>query len=226
VSTFVRRAAGAAALAAALTSCAADTPGGTVTSSADCAAVLVLDGHDYIGTGELKQDPATTARRVDASVPACDDLGHDSLPPDEEVEVAVLADVPTDTAVLWNGTVYLRDGAEMPTVVRSWFRETRCGSSAPFDLTGDWLGVTGPKEPRFDGDLRAPYTLSVHVTEGPAAYVGATLRLRADAGTDPGIGPADVKSSLWEGGQVAARVTCVDGRFRAVSLRVPSRAVP
>ena len=61
----------------------------------------------------------------------------------------------------------------------------------------------------------------MHVTDGPEAYVGTTIRLHADAATEPALGPRDVKESLWQGGQVAARVRCVDGRFRAVSLAVP-----
>lgn len=36
------------------------------------------------------------------------------------------------------------------------------------------LGVIGPKPPRFEGDLRSPYRLNVHVTSGPDAYTGTT----------------------------------------------------
>ena len=61
--------------------------------------------------------------------------------------------------------------------------------------------------------------LEVHVTEGPREYVGATIRVHAHADTDPGLGPGDVKTSLWKGGQVIAQVSCLDGRFRAHSLR-------
>jgi len=137
------------------------------------------------------------------------------------VDVDVLADVPAETAVLWNGSVYLRDGRELPAPARLWFRAPRCTTDGQFDLIGDWLGVIGPKPPRSDGDLRPPYRLEVHVTSGPDAYAGTTIQVHADAATDPRLGPNDVKTSLWNGGQVAARVDCVDGRFHAVSLRVP-----
>ena len=63
----------------------------------------------------------------------------------------------------------------------------------------------------------------MHVTESPRTYVGTTIEVRADAATEPALGPSDVKDSLWEGGQVVARVQLVaGGRFRAVSLTVPA----
>ena len=205
----------------ALVGCASGGTGGG-TGSAQCAAVLEYDGHTYWGVGGVKRDPATTGRRVEAVMPGCDDSGgQEPAEPDERVEVGELADVPLGTAVLWNGSVYVRDGRELPNAARVWFRAPLCTSDGRFDLTGDWLGVTGPNKPRFDGDLRPPYRLEVHVTAGPDEYVGATVQLHADAATDPGLGPRDVKSSLWKGGQVVARIGCDDGRFHAVSLRVP-----
>jgi hypothetical protein len=190
--------------------------------SAVCPAKVLYGGHTYWGVGELKRDPATTGRRVKAVLPSCDDSGgQEPADPDTRVDVDVLADVPAETAVLWNGSVYLRDGRELPAPARLWFRAPRCTTDGQFDLIGDWLGVIGPKPPRSDGDLRPPYRLEVHVTSGPDAYAGTTIQVHADAATDPRLGPNDVKTSLWNGGQVAARVDCVGGRFHAVSLRVP-----
>ena len=190
--------------------------------SAACPAVVMRHGHTYWGVGQVKRDPATTGRLVDAVVPACDDSGGQRpVEPDEPVQVHELADVPVGTAVLRDGRVYLREGRELPSVAQPWFRAPRCTSEDEFGLTADWLGVTGPNTPRFDGDLRPPYRLEVHVVEGPRAYVGATVLVHADATTEPGLGPRDVKTSLWRGGRVIARVTCVHGRFHAVSLRTP-----
>jgi hypothetical protein len=204
----------------ALASCSVGGDDGA--GSASCAALLVRDGHTYRGVGGVKRDPATTGRLVDAVIPACDDSGgRRPVEPDAGVRVHELAAVPVGTALLWNGGVYVRDGRTLPPAAQRWFRAPRCTSPGAFSLTADWLGVTGPKQPRFDGDLRPPYRLEVHVVEGPPAYVGATVQVHAVASTEPGLGPRDVKASLWQGGQVVARVTCVHGRFRAVSLRVP-----
>ncbi len=95
---------------------------------------------------------------------------------------------------------------------------TRCGTAGTFELTGDWLGVTGSKQARFDGDIRLPYRLEVQVRSGPARYVGTTLMVRATEATDPALTPADVKASLWQRGQVTASVQCTDRHFEALAL--------
>ncbi|HYQ31682.1 MAG TPA: hypothetical protein VEQ83_00595 [Lapillicoccus sp.] len=202
----------------ALSSCSSRDGGG----EASCAAVIEYRGHAYWGSGPLKRDPATTGRLVAGVIPACDDSGgQQPEDPAEPVEVAELADVPLDTAFTWNGAVFVRAGRELPAATRPWFHAPLCRRDAEFDLTADWVGVTRQEQPRFDGDLRPPYRLEVHVTQGPEEYVGATVLVHADAATKPGLGPRDVKSSLWEGGRVTARVECVDGRFHALALRVP-----
>ena len=206
---------------AALLSCSSEEGG---TGSASCAAIIENGGHAYFGGGDLKRDPTTTGRLVDGVLPVCDDAGGQDPPvgPAETVHVSELEGVPLDTAFLWMGDVYLRRGHRLPETTKIWFRAPRCTTDGQFDLTGDWLGVTGPHKPQFDGDLRPPYRLRVHVTEGPRDYVGTTIQVRADSATEPALGPSDVKDSLWEGGQVVARVQCVGGRFRAVSLTVPA----
>jgi predicted small secreted protein len=199
-----------------------DVVGEGVGSGASCAAMINYRGHSYWGGGELRRDPARTGRLVTGAIPGCDDTGGQLPPPSpESVQVAELADVPLRTALWWAGTVYVRTGRQLPAWTRLWFRAPRCLLARTFSLRADWLGVTGPNEPRFDGDLRPPYRLSVHVTDGPEEYVGATVQVHADTATEPGLGPVDVKASLWKGGEVTARVRCVDGRFRAVSLVVP-----
>ena len=122
------------------------------------------------------------------------------------------------TAVLFDGSVYVRDGRDLPEATRGWFRAPRCGGAGTFEVTGDWLGVTGPRRPRFDGDLRPPYRLEVHVTSGPTRYVGATIMLRATRSTVPALTPSDVRTSLWRGGQVTASVRCTDRGFEALAL--------
>ena len=211
----------AAIMCVAVASCGSgDGAGGGGTRSSACAAVVVYQGHTYLGRGEMKRDPATTGRVVDGVLPSCDDSGgQDPVESDQSVQVAELVDVPLETAFEWHGSVYVRKGRELPVAAEGWFRVPRCTSVGEFAVTGDWLGVAGSQKPRFDGDLRPPYRLEVHVTEGPREYVGATIRVHAHADTDPGLGPGDVKTSLWKGGQVIAQVSCLDGRFRGHSLR-------
>jgi len=193
--------------------------GGGDARSASCAAAIVYDGHTYRGHGGVKRDPEVTGRSVPAVLPRCNDSGGRSeAGKDETVQVDELADVASSTAVLWHGSIFVRDGRDLPKETRRWFRAPRCGTAGTFEMTGDWLGVTGPKKPRFDGDIRLPYRLEVHVTSGPSRYVGATIRVRATEATDPALTPADVKGSLLRGGQVSASVRCVGRHFQALDL--------
>ena len=204
----------------ALASCASGDAGAgsSGTGSASCAAAVVYQGHTYLGHGGVKRDPATTGRLVEGVVPSCDDSGgQEPVEPDERVPVAELADVPLETAFLWNGGVYLRNGRRLPAATETWFREQRCTSAGEFDLTADWLGAAGPVKPRFDGDLRPPYRLEVHVTEGPQKYVGTTIRVHADAATDPALGTRDVRTSLWW----ADRSSLASAASTAASGRTP-----
>ena len=186
------------------------------TGDLSCAALLEYDGHRYIAHGELKRDPATTGRVGSGVAPGCD--GGGGATRDRRVEVAELTDLPKDRAVLVEGSVYVRVDQPFPEAARAWFVAPRCDTSREFELRGDWLSVQGPNRPRFDGDLRPPYRLGVHVTDGPEEYVGATIQIRATKSTHPALGPEDVKTSLWKGGGVIAQVQCESGHFTASSL--------
>ncbi len=207
----------------ALTLVAGCGAGGTAgsQSASSCAAVLVHDGHRYLGVAPVRRDPATTGRLARAVLAACDDTGGRERGRDENVRVAELVGVPLATAVLLDGEVYVRDGRALPQRSRRWFRAPRCAGAGEIRLAGDWLGVTGRRRPRFDGDVRPPYRVRMHVTDGPRRYVGATLEVHASGSTDPGLAPRDVRTSLWRGGRLEARVRCAGGRYEAAALRVP-----
>lgn len=205
----------------ALGSCSSEG-GATGTGSASCAAAVVYKDATYLEHRKVKREPATSGRLVEALLPSCDDSGaQEPVEPDRRVEVAELEQVPLETAFLWDGSVYLRSGRELPAATEAWFRAPGCTSAGEFDLEGDWLAVTGAKRPRFDGDLRPPYRLEMRVTDGPREYVGTMVQVHADDATDPGLDTRDVKSSLWTGGRILAHVSCVERRFHADALRTP-----
>jgi hypothetical protein len=180
-----------------LTSCTSAISGDEGSPGASCAAVIVYEGNRYRGHGDLRRDPALTGRHVTGTLPACDDTGGRQQTEDpERVEVEELVDVPLATAFRWNDTILIREGRELPPATRTWFAAPRCSTRTPFRVVADWLGVTGPRKARFDGDIRPPYVLDVHVTQGPAEYVGTTISVHADATTRPRLGPQDVKDSL------------------------------
>ena len=187
--------------------------------SASCAAAINHDGHTYWGTASVMRYPEVTGRSMPAVLPGCDDSGGQSeAEKDVSVRVNELADVASSTAVLFHGSIFIRDGRDLRQETQRWFRAPRCGTAGTFEVTGDWLGVTGPRKPRFDGDIRPPYRLEVHVTSGPTRYVGTTIMVRATEATDPALTQADVKASLWQGGQVSASIQCAGRHFEAIAL--------
>jgi hypothetical protein len=184
--------------------------------SASCAARVELDGYSYNGYGGLTRDPALSGRVVRALMPGCDDGNGAS--PDEVVKAAELSDLPLSRAVFVDGHLYVRGNDPLPEETRAWFQPQRCETAGAFELHGDWLAVQGPKKVRFDGDLRPPYRLNLHVTEAPQPYVGTTIQVHATSDTDPALGPRDVRTSLWKGGTLTAQVTCEHGRAVASAL--------
>lgn len=189
---------------------------GAVAGEAVCAALVEYDGHTYDGHDVLRREPATTGRVGTGTAPGCDDGGGSTGA--RTVEVAELAGLPMTRAVLVDGTLYVRSDRPFPESARAWFRSPACDASEPFRLRGDWLGVQGSHPPRFDGDLRPPYRVELHVTDGPLDYLGATVQVRATEDTRPGLGPEDVGASLGQGGGLVARVRCEEGPFLATAL--------
>jgi hypothetical protein len=130
----------ALAVAGPLTAGCASEAGGDRTGEASCAAVVVYQGHSYYGFGDLKRNPATTDRRVTGTVPSCDDSGgQEPVEPEQVVEVAELAEVPLETAFLWNGSIFIREGGELPAAKRTfWFRAPDCATAGRFQIVADW----------------------------------------------------------------------------------------
>ncbi len=153
----------------------------------------VATGLTYSGRGGVKRDPEVTGRSMPAVLPGCDDSGGQSeAEPDVSVRVDELADVASSTAVLWHGSIFIRDERDLPQETQRWFRAPRCGTAGTFEATGRLArGDRGRRTPRFDGDIRPPYRLEVHVTSGPTRICRerrswcAPPRL-TDPATDPG----------------------------------------
>ena len=183
-----------------------------MTQSSLCSAELEFADHHYAGHGDLVRDPAVTGR-VESGTATGDDCELT-----RPVEVAEMAEVAMERAVLAEGTVYVRTDRPVPDAARAWFAQVRCVSAGEFRLSGEWLGVRSPHAAAFDGDLRPPFRVEVHVTDGPGEYVGARVGIAATEETDPSLGPADVRDSLREGGGLVAVVHCEDGAFRATAL--------
>ena len=87
--SLVRLPVAVAIMCVVLASCGSGDGGGSGgTGSSACAAVVVYQGHTYLGHGGVKRDPATTGRLVQGVLPSCDDSGgQDPAEPDQSVQV-------------------------------------------------------------------------------------------------------------------------------------------
>ena len=202
-----------------LTACAGSGTnlGETTRSSASCAAVLRVDGKDYLGIGGLRRDPEVTGEEVEATMPGCNDMGGEA-PPDETVTAQVLSEVDRDTALFYEGAIYVREGSDAPEQLQYWRTAPKCTTDGAFELSGTWLGVQGPHKPESDGDIQLPYRVTMHVDEGPDEYERAQVVVHAGTSTSPALDADDVKSTLWTGGSVTAQVHCDGGQFEATAL--------
>lgn len=186
------------------------------TESSSCAATVQYDGRTYFGHGELKRIPETTGRTEVGTVPRCDDGADAEL--GRDVDVHELREITMKHALLVGGQLYVVEGEPFPDAAQQWFSPPRCSDDGSFTLTGQWLEVTGGPKPRFDGDIRPPYLLEVRVTTGPARYVDSTVKVHADAETDPLLTSKDVERALWADGELTARVHCDSADFVADGL--------
>ena len=209
----------AACLPLSLTACGADNLnlGETTNTAASCAAVLRVDGKDYLGIGGLRRDPPVTGEEVEAVMPGCDDTGGEA-PTDETVSAQVLSEVDSDTALLYEGAVYVREGRDAPEQLQQWRTAPKCDTEGTFELSGTWLGAQGAHKPNYDGDIQPPYRITMHVDDGPEQYEKAEVVVHAETETSPALDADDVKSTLWTGGTVTATVRCDGDTFTAEAL--------
>ncbi|CAN5676016.1 hypothetical protein BH11ACT8_BH11ACT8_35800 [soil metagenome] len=207
------------------TSPSASAPG---SPSAECEAALVVDGERYVGIGSTRRTPPLSGRRVEATVPGCNDTGGTGPgSSDTPVRADVVEGVPSTTAVVWLDTLYVREGAELPASTDAWFRPLRCASDGPTVLIGDWLGVTTTKEVRFDGDLRTPLSIRFRIDETTlksADYLGYTIRISDTGSADPALDKHAAQEALWSSrAQLRVQVHCDGGRFVADSFTLVPR---
>jgi len=150
-------------------------------------------------------------------LPGCHDTGG-ADEPDEPVEVEVIRGVSPEVAVLFGGTLHVREGARLPATAAAWYASASCTSSGELRLAGRWVGVSEPAAPHFDGVLAPPYDVAIKVDEGPQRYVGSILEVQVDEATDPVLARSDL--AQLDVVRLGATATCRDGGFVATSLRL------
>ncbi len=185
--------------------------------TADCASVVEWDGQRWSGVG-LDRTPIAGDRLGQGVALGCDE-GRGRIP-DEPLVVWSVRGVDAREAILVGGEVLVPEGSTaLPRALRDARQPVRCDLDGTFQLTGRWTGATGPRQPRFDGDLRAPYRIDFvtgdpRVTDG---YASVLLHARGTAASRP-LTPKEVKGMLWHDDEEVLTAHCTDGRFVVDSL--------
>lgn len=192
-------------------------------SEASCVLVVEHDGARYESAprGTPDREPELTGRTARAVMPGCNDTGG-AEEPAEDVEVHEIRGVPMSVAVWVSGDLAVREGEELPPAADAWWGRPACDLREPVTLTGRWLGVRTDEEPRFDGDLRTPLTLTLGVEPGhdnPPDLERWTLRIHDDGRAEPALDRDAAEQALWSSRSLlAVTVTCDGPRYRATGF--------
>lgn len=203
--------------AAALGACG----GGETTSSegsGSCALVVQYEGRRYDGmpvqVAPPEGEPAGTG-----ILPPCNDT-NDADEEAEEIKLAQFPGVSPEIALVWPGRhdiVLIAEGTDrLPKKVAALQSAPGCDpDQAPIRLYGEWWGILGA-DGNTEVDLVPPYDLEVVVTDAtPDIYERADLFVRVPKSLGKPLTREDIKSSLWEGGNIEILANCANGRFTA-----------
>jgi hypothetical protein len=225
------RAACALAVAAALAACSnrSARPGssgsnarggqGTIRGDASCAFVAYFQGHTYEGLS-VRIAPVEGELLGTAVLPGCDDTGgQERPPPDEVIQVAAVAGISPDVALVWHDvtdTVLVREGTgPLPPELQELLETPSCDpADAPIGLDGTWLGI-------HDGDmtevdLDTPYQIDMQVVHASVPrYRRAFLTIHVPEALGRPLSREDVETSLWKAGSISVTASCRDGDYVA-----------
>jgi hypothetical protein len=118
--------------------------------------------------------------------------------------------------------IFVAEGLKsLPRELERLRREPTCvAKDSPIHLHGRWLGIIGP-DGKTEVDLVPPYELGVRVDEASVArYERVFLTIHVGESLGQPLTRDDVRSSLWEGGDLSLTATCVDGAFWAERVTV------
>ena len=182
-------------------------------SEASCIAVIEIDDNSYYERDTRGLEVPTTGEAIDAVSPGCNDTGQDES--DDDIRVELVRGVPATVAAVYQDTLYVRGGVQLPASAGDWYPSVSCRDPGDFALRGRLGGVSEPYQPYTDRELEAPYEVNLLVDEGPLA--DTWLEVQVTAETESGLTAAD-----RDGDRVGLRaiVKCRDGEFLALRLQV------
>jgi Family of unknown function (DUF6281) len=200
-------------------------PRGTTGSggSGSCAFTARFDGQTYVGIGGLHRMPTLGRPLGTAILPACEDVKAASIP---AFAVRGLDPRIVFASPRFEQMVLVREDVDpIPAAIRRLEAEPTCvARGGSIELRGPWLGILGA-DGKTEVDMVPPYDLSMRVDDAtPVRYERTFLTVRVEAGRP--LDQADLRSSLWKGGQLIVHASCLGGRFVAdtVTALAPASA--
>jgi len=177
-----------------------------------CGLMARLDGRWYLGNGGFRVIPTYGDQLGTATIPPCEDVDGFGI---EAVSiVGVSPEVAFASPRYAEDIVFIAEGIDsLPPALERLRQEPRCDDrDVPIVLNGAWLGIIGNTEV----DLVPPYDLSMRVDEASVArYERSFLTIHVAADIERPLTQEDVRSSLWEGGNLSVTAACLDGLFMA-----------
>ncbi len=185
-----------------------------------CApATLRFNGEEYNDVGDFVRFPVEGKFLGEGVVPGCDD--GNGVAPDRRMALSAVKGADPDTAVIADGTLWVSlDNGTLPELAREARRPVSCNLKQTTTVIGDWINVTGGKEPRFDGDARPPYTIGLVVRDDavvPAGWESVVLQVSVTE-SSKAPNPDEVKKMLWTPAPAEVTMHCDGDRFVADSL--------
>lgn len=181
------------------------------TTSAVCPNELQYQGEWYAAVG-VKRMPIEGERlSARATLPRCGDGAEPARQisaysvPSASPHSAIIAE-----GILWTNTSLVRP----PTPVVAARKPVACQVATDTVVSGFVTDIRTSAEPRFDGDVRGPFTLELR-TEDPAitgsGYQWVTLRANGDAANAPS--PSLVAAVLYDGKPAVVSLGCDSKNF-------------
>jgi hypothetical protein len=196
-----------------LAGCGGSSDGPSSGGGGVCALVARLDGRQYVANGGIRVIPALGEPLGTATVPPCESDGY-------TFQAVSIVGVDPEVAFVDPGRGDIVFVAEeigsLPAELARLGREPTCREEdVPIHLRGPWLGIIGPGE-ETELDMLPPYELEMLVdVASTQRYERTFLTIRVAGEAGKLLTREDVRTSLWEGGDLSVTATCLNGTFRA-----------
>jgi hypothetical protein len=193
-----------------LTACSGTTDG----HPGSCGLTARLEGRAYAASGGMRVIPRYGVRLGTAIVPSCEDEGA------FRIEAFAIVGISPDVAFAsprYEEAIFVAEAVKsLPPGLERLRREPTCiAKDSPIHLHGPWLGIIGPGN-KTEVDLVPPYDLEMRVDRASVErYERVFLTIHVAKSLGQPLRRDDVRSSLWQGGDLSLTATCVDDEFWA-----------